>query len=165
MIHVASPLYSYAIPGTLPTLFLSLLFTTGWIALACIRISCFLLSIAVLYCDALASHPILVCCPALLSARMQIMTGQPSWAQRTITVTSPSRGCHVITREIERQMPELREFKVGMANIFLKHTSASITLNENVRDGMKLLASRCRFPNVSTGRRRGWRLALAAFRC
>lgn len=30
-------------------------------------------------------------------------------------------------------MPELREFKVGMANVFLKHTSASITLNENVR--------------------------------
>lgn len=60
------------------------------------------------------------------------MTGKPSWAQKTITVTSPSRGCHVITREIERQMPELREFKVGMANVFLKHTSASITLNENV---------------------------------
>lgn len=64
----------------------------------------------------------------------QIMTGKSSWAQRTITVTASSRGCHLITREIERQVPELREFKVGMANIFLKHTSASITLNENVRN-------------------------------
>lgn len=63
----------------------------------------------------------------------QIMTGKPSWAQRTVTVTAPSRGCHLITSEIVRQMPELREFKVGMANVFLKHTSASITLNENVR--------------------------------
>ena len=71
------------------------------------------------------------------------MTGKPSWAQKTITVTSPSRGCHVITREIERQMPELREFKVGMANVFLKHTSASITLNENVsRAGLALVAFR-----------------------
>lgn len=63
----------------------------------------------------------------------QIMTGKPSWAQRTVTITAPSRGCHLITNEIVRQMPELREFKVGMANVFLKHTSASITLNENVR--------------------------------
>lgn len=71
------------------------------------------------------------------------MTGKPSWAQKTITVTSPSRGCHVITREIERQMPELREFKVGMANVFLKHTSASITLNENVsHEGLALVTFR-----------------------
>lgn len=62
------------------------------------------------------------------------MTGAPSWAQRTITVTAPKRGCHLITREIERQMPELQEFKVGMANLFLKHTSASITINENVSE-------------------------------
>ncbi|CAN0445572.1 unnamed protein product, partial [Scytosiphon promiscuus] len=55
------------------------------------------------------------------------MTGKPSWAQRTVTITAPSRGCHLITNEIVRQMPELREFKVGMANVFLKHTSASIT--------------------------------------
>ncbi|CAM9930363.1 unnamed protein product [Pylaiella littoralis] len=65
------------------------------------------------------------------SASTGIMTGKPSWAQRTVTITAPSRGCHLITSEIVRQMPELREFKVGMANIFLKHTSASITLNEN----------------------------------
>ena len=41
-------------------------------------------------------------------------------------------------------MPELREFKVGMANVFLKHTSASITLNENVsHEGVVLVAFRC----------------------
>ncbi|CAM9755381.1 unnamed protein product [Ectocarpus sp. 6 AP-2014] len=65
------------------------------------------------------------------SSASGIMTGKPSWAQRTVTVTAPSRGCHLITSDIVRQMPELREFKVGMANVFLKHTSASITLNEN----------------------------------
>eukprot|EP00903_Cladosiphon_okamuranus_P011326 g10677.t1 len=60
-----------------------------------------------------------------------IQSGKNSWAQRTVTITAPCRGCHLITSEILRQMPELGEFKVGMANIFLKHTSASITLNEN----------------------------------
>lgn len=72
------------------------------------------------------------------------MTGKPSWAQKTITITAPSRGCHLITGEIERQMLELKEFKVGMANVFLKHTSASITLNENVRAEKALLrGERC----------------------
>lgn len=61
------------------------------------------------------------------------MTGTAGWAQRTITVTAPSRGCHLITSEITKQVPELRSFKVGMANVFLKHTSASLTINENVR--------------------------------
>lgn len=48
-------------------------------------------------------------------------------------MTAPSRGCHLITSEITKQVPELRSFKVGMANVFLKHTSASLTINENVR--------------------------------
>ncbi|CAM9591898.1 unnamed protein product [Ectocarpus sp. 6 AP-2014] len=60
-----------------------------------------------------------------------IKTGTAGWAQRTITVTAPSRGCHLITSEISKQVPELRSFRVGMANIFLKHTSASLTINEN----------------------------------
>lgn len=41
------------------------------------------------------------------------------------------RGFHVITREILREMPELAEIKVGLAHIFIMHTSASLTLNEN----------------------------------
>lgn len=62
----------------------------------------------------------------------QIKTGTVGWAQRTITLTAPRRGCHLITADIIKQVPELRTFKVGMANIFLKHTSASLTINENV---------------------------------
>lgn len=53
--------------------------------------------------------------------------------QRTVTVRAPSRGCHLITSELTRQVPELRLFRVGLANLFLKHTSASLTINENVR--------------------------------
>jgi len=54
------------------------------------------------------------------------------WIQKEITLKARSRGFHVITHEIENQMPELRKIKVGIANIFIKHTSASLTINENV---------------------------------
>lgn len=42
-----------------------------------------------------------------------------------------SRGFHVITREILREVPELAEIQTGLAHIFIMHTSASLTLNEN----------------------------------
>ncbi|CAM9208193.1 unnamed protein product, partial [Ascophyllum nodosum] len=61
----------------------------------------------------------------------QIKTGTAGWAQRTITITAPRRGCHLITADINKQVPELGAFRVGMVNIFLKHTSASLTINEN----------------------------------
>ncbi len=52
--------------------------------------------------------------------------------QTEITLKPKNRGFHVITHEIETQIPELRKIKVGIANIFIKHTSASLTINENV---------------------------------
>jgi len=49
-----------------------------------------------------------------------------------ISLKSRSRGFHVITHEIENQIPEMSKLKIGLANIFIKHTSASLTINENV---------------------------------
>ncbi|RIA98838.1 hypothetical protein C1645_731399 [Glomus cerebriforme] len=54
-----------------------------------------------------------------------------SWFQKTVNLKSRSRGCHLITREIEKQVPEIEQYKIGMANLFLQHTSASLCLNEN----------------------------------
>lgn len=51
--------------------------------------------------------------------------------QKEIHLSPKSRGFHLVTREILEQIPELAEFSVGMANIFICHTSASLTLNEN----------------------------------
>ena len=51
--------------------------------------------------------------------------------QKEIHLSPKSRGFHLVTREILQQLPELAEFLVGMANIFICHTSASLTLNEN----------------------------------
>lgn len=52
--------------------------------------------------------------------------------QTEISLQARSRGFHIITREVESAVPELRNIKTGLMNIFIKHTSASLTLNENV---------------------------------
>ena len=54
-----------------------------------------------------------------------------SWFQKEITLSPKSRGFHIITRDIESQLPELRRYRIGLAHIFIKHTSASLALNEN----------------------------------
>ncbi|KAI9321320.1 hypothetical protein BX666DRAFT_1850259 [Dichotomocladium elegans] len=54
-----------------------------------------------------------------------------SWTQKHIRLSAKPRGCHLVHNEIVSQVPEIRNYKVGMANIFLQHTSASLMLNEN----------------------------------
>ncbi|HNB71963.1 MAG TPA: secondary thiamine-phosphate synthase enzyme YjbQ [Acidobacteriota bacterium] len=53
------------------------------------------------------------------------------WLQREIILAPKPRGFHLITREILRQIPELETFTIGLVHIFLCHTSASLTINEN----------------------------------
>ena len=54
-----------------------------------------------------------------------------SWLQKELTLKPRSRGFHLVTREIVEQLPELREFETGLLHVFILHTSASLTLNEN----------------------------------
>jgi secondary thiamine-phosphate synthase enzyme len=51
--------------------------------------------------------------------------------QKEISLSPKERGFHLVTREILQKIPELSEFSVGVAHIFICHTSASLTLNEN----------------------------------
>ena len=53
------------------------------------------------------------------------------WLQREITLRPRPRGFHLVTREIADGVPELRDLRVGIALIFMPHTSASLALNEN----------------------------------
>jgi secondary thiamine-phosphate synthase enzyme len=53
------------------------------------------------------------------------------WTQKEFRLSAKPRGFHLVTREIERGLPELREVGVGVLHLFIKHTSASLTLNEN----------------------------------
>jgi secondary thiamine-phosphate synthase enzyme len=50
--------------------------------------------------------------------------------QREIALPPFGRGCHHITDAIVAKLPELGQFRCGMVNIFLQHTSASLTVNE-----------------------------------
>ena len=54
------------------------------------------------------------------------------WNQRIITLRARARGFHVITDEVLASLPELKRLEVGMLHLFIQHTSASLTINENV---------------------------------
>jgi secondary thiamine-phosphate synthase enzyme len=59
-------------------------------------------------------------------------TMKPLWFQHEITVTAPKRGCHLITADIQKAAGEsIRQCQIGLCNIFVQHTSASLTINEN----------------------------------
>jgi secondary thiamine-phosphate synthase enzyme len=51
--------------------------------------------------------------------------------QETLTLSARPRGCHLITREVEEGVPGLARVRTGFAHVFIQHTSASLTLNEN----------------------------------
>jgi secondary thiamine-phosphate synthase enzyme len=53
------------------------------------------------------------------------------WAQREIQLEARPRGFHLVTPEVLRELPELGELEVGLLHLFIRHTSASLTLNEN----------------------------------
>lgn len=62
----------------------------------------------------------------------------PKWAQKTITLSPHTRGCHLITPKVLKEIREdLSEFKCGLAHLFLQHTSASLTINENYDDDVR----------------------------
>ena len=51
--------------------------------------------------------------------------------QKEITLSAYSRGFHIITDVILRELPELKTVEIGTLQVFIKHTSASLTINEN----------------------------------
>lgn len=68
------------------------------------------------------------------------------WIQNSITLRARSRGCHVITDELRANLPELKDVSVGIAHIFIQHTSAALTCNESwdpdVREDMETVLNR-----------------------
>jgi len=53
------------------------------------------------------------------------------WFQKEIWLKAKPRGFHLVTDEILGKLPELESINIGLMNIFIKHTSASLTINEN----------------------------------
>ena len=53
------------------------------------------------------------------------------WVQRKITIPAQRRGFHLITSLIEHEIEELGQIDIGLLHVFIQHTSASLTINEN----------------------------------
>jgi secondary thiamine-phosphate synthase enzyme len=53
------------------------------------------------------------------------------WIQKEFRIKPKARGFHLVTDEILFNVPELKGIKIGMMSVFIKHTSAALTLNEN----------------------------------
>ncbi|KAK4232107.1 hypothetical protein QBC38DRAFT_464399 [Podospora fimiseda] len=53
------------------------------------------------------------------------------WTQTHITLPPKSRGSYLITDHITSSLPQLRQYKVGLLNLFIQHTSCALSLNEN----------------------------------
>ena len=54
-----------------------------------------------------------------------------AWLQQEIRLAPRRRGCHLITGEVTAALPDLRRFRVGLVHVFIRHTSASLSINEN----------------------------------
>ncbi|XP_031571338.1 uncharacterized protein LOC116305540 [Actinia tenebrosa] len=72
-------------------------------------------------------------------------SGPTVWSQTVVSIESKKRGIHLITDEIT-SIPELRKYKVGLVNLCIQHTSASLSLNESwdpsVRVDMEMMLNR-----------------------
>ena len=53
------------------------------------------------------------------------------WVQREVRLGPRPRGFHLVTDEVVEAVPEIRRIGVGLVHVFIRHTSASLTLNEN----------------------------------
>ncbi|MGC6430252.1 MAG: secondary thiamine-phosphate synthase enzyme YjbQ [Jejuia sp.] len=53
------------------------------------------------------------------------------WVQREIKIQPVPRGFHLITGEVLQAIPEIKQITTGQLQVFIKHTSASLTINEN----------------------------------
>lgn len=53
------------------------------------------------------------------------------WIQKQIRLPALSRGFHLVTREVLSEVPELTQIEVGIMHVFIMHTSASLSINEN----------------------------------
>lgn len=53
------------------------------------------------------------------------------WYQTKITLSPKPRGYHIITDEVFKEIPEIKSINAGIAHIFIQHTSAALTINEN----------------------------------
>ncbi|KAI1769968.1 hypothetical protein F4818DRAFT_279743 [Hypoxylon cercidicola] len=60
-----------------------------------------------------------------------------SWVQKQFTLPPRSRGSYLVTDHVLSSVPEIRQYKVGIVNLFVQHTSCALSLNENWDDDVR----------------------------
>ena len=60
------------------------------------------------------------------------------WHQHKFSLKPKARGFHLVTDEIVSQLPEMARFKIGLCHLFILHTSASLTVNENADPDVRI---------------------------
>src|SRR5262249_37785776 len=74
--------------------------------------------------------------------RLALRLAAVIWIQEDVRLPALPRGFHLVTREVEEAVPGLSGIGVGLAHVFIRHTSASLTLNENAsRDVLRDFAA------------------------
>lgn len=68
-----------------------------------------------------------------------------AWFQKQFTLQPKSRGSYLITDQVLHALPEIKDYKVGLLNLFVQHTSCALSLNENC----VLLLVQCWYRNAS----------------
>ncbi|KAI0396879.1 UPF0047-domain-containing protein [Xylariaceae sp. FL0594] len=69
--------------------------------------------------------------PLTSSATTTTTTSTTMWFQKQFSLPARSRGSYLVTSEVLEALPEIRQFKVGLLNLFVQHTSCALSLNEN----------------------------------
>ena len=85
-----------------------------------------------------------------LSAPPNITTVAMSWTQKQFTLPSKSRGSYLITDTVMKEVPEIKNYKVGLLHLFVQHTSCALSLNENWDEDVRyVVRSFLRYPCLS----------------
>lgn len=59
------------------------------------------------------------------------------WVQKPITLRTKPRGFHLVSDEIVEALPEIAALRIGLLHLFLQHTSASLSINENADSSVR----------------------------
>jgi hypothetical protein len=60
-----------------------------------------------------------------------VSSTEMSWFQKQFTLPARSRGSYLVTDAVVSELPQIREYKTGLLNLFIQHTSCALSLNEN----------------------------------
>ena len=73
----------------------------------------------------------LTCSPGCVQAQASPSSNAMSWFQKTFTLPPQARGSYLVTDHVVQNLPELKNYKVGILHLFVQHTSCGLSLNEN----------------------------------